>query len=135
MSNVASLELCRELYELSGWIEQTFWHVNYFDNTSNGNWKIETQARHPLPLEASSVNVPAYDLGFILRKLPPYLNEDVQQVYLFLGSDSDRLWRSDYHNLYKKTLYHVIADTPENAVCQLAINLFKQNILKREATA
>jgi hypothetical protein len=89
--NTASLELSKELYELSDWIEE---------------WK---EGDPPY----------LYSLGFLLRKLPA--------VRLRKGTDGE----------YTAELYvdDVLLDfndkEPENCLCKLAIELFKQGVLKK----
>lgn len=96
---VASLEFCKELYELSGWVTD--------------EWRSGTGT--------TTGAYPAYNLGYLLRKLP----------------DSSEVFRFDY-NAYEATHYpnpggdsSARADTPEDAACKLAIELFKQGILRR----
>lgn len=106
--NVASLELCKELYELSGW---------------------SSQITHNEPTPSSSLVdqvpiCPAYDLGYLLRELPhrarvirhnpPYTDVDCYLV----------TWNTSSHN------YQFSEDTPEDAACKLAIELWKQGVLK-----
>lgn len=106
----ASLELCEELYELSGWVDTT-----YFDK--DGKYQF------------------AYDLGYLLRKLPNMVkDDDGTTVVTDDASDGmpfslthceDASWVADYQGY----LYGHAA-TPEDAVAKLAIELFKQGILK-----
>jgi hypothetical protein len=97
--NVASIELCKELYELSGWKA----HKYYLD----------------------------YDLGFLLRKLPvDYQLEDHKNQ-----NDKKELGYSNYHMVAFSPkvgidFVAVDAETPEDAACKLAIELFKKGILK-----
>lgn len=124
--NVALLELCRELYELSGWgdgsdMNKLKW-LDYYDDWS----------------------VPAYDLGYLLRKLPSYIEQqgnldgiDRQRRVAFQIRKWERpevVWFAEYHEIYYRPLYRTEADTPEDAACKLAIELFKQGILKKEAS-
>jgi hypothetical protein len=121
MSNVANLELCKELYALSGWgDDQSFM------------WGLVSESIHvlePEDVEAKRA-VPAYDLGYLLRKLPETLEQDNYPVvsrYFRVG------WSAYYEasNEYEPTerWYLVEADTPEDATCKLAIELFKEGIL------
>lgn len=100
MSDVASLELSKELYELSGWgAELNDWRSNSGTGVDGA--------------------YPAYDAGYLLRKLPIYCNVE-----------HDKVWSSTFDNVIDN--FTTIAAIPENALCQLAIELFKQGILKRE---
>lgn len=107
MSDVASLELCKELYELSGrtWHEEIIysWHKDDGDYVIEDFWTGST--------------CPAYDLGYLLRKMPPHY------LFTFSQYDDGSKW-----SLMSKESF--IADTPEDAACLLAIELFKQGVLK-----
>lgn len=127
--NVASLERCGELYKLSGW---EFGHMRY-DLThrslgvNDGDYKGK---------------VPAYDLGYLLRKLPAHFNTgDARGAFEFFLKTTGREWFAGYNKPeLGKWLYdnnHGVwetpcsADTPEDAAAGLAIQLFKQGILKK----
>lgn len=106
--NVANLELCKELYELSNW--------------TTDKW-IDGDTGLPINGYLAVGDVPAYDLGYLLRKLPPsysvrHTSEGVFTVILHQGV------------LSKQTQ----ADIPEDAACKLAIELFKQGILQKETS-
>lgn len=106
--NVANLSLCKELYELSGWDETYHLHP---DENSNA-------------YKAS----PAYDLGYLLRKLPwnleaPYGKYCSAHMYLNKQKSHYRVGYLFYSQ------YNQTANMPEDALCKLAIELFKQEIL------
>lgn len=130
--NVASLELCKELYEVSGW-----------KNPKAGVFEIE-KAWRPTPLMSGDnyrlinigpntpEDIPAYDAGFLLRKLPRDVGEGENLRFLSLEPQavSREQWSARYSDEnYKNPLYSRFADTPEDALCQLAIELFKKGIL------
>lgn len=145
--NVASLELCRELYELSGWEDTDLFHnwgkrfgtrdvykrgipraVTDFskvvDFAEVGRTRLQglrtqyVEDGYVLDDYREKLSCPAYDLGYLLRKLPDfYLNRDPDGFY---SIELDSLEGSHYRQ---------DADTPENAVCKLCIELFKQGIL------
>lgn len=134
--HVASLELCKELYELSGWDDCDNWASHkdmafISDDTfleMNPKWQKEA---------------PAYDLGYLLRKLPAAITpavdlkkvaiKDMGTYFLYIQKSHDGAVAS-YNKVQNSlaTLYIKSADTPENALCALAIELFKQKILTRE---
>lgn len=60
-----------------------------------------------------------YSLGYLLRKLPKYTHVWITVA----GAEAEC-----YYPKQKTATVH--GDTPENALCQLAIELFKQEILK-----
>lgn len=118
--HVASLELCKELYELSG----RMWHeeIIYSWHKDDGDYVIED-------FWSGSI-CPAYDLGYLLRKLPvitelkKWDDEYVAQCY-WGNHDSHSSGIPLIKNFKSK------ANTPEDAACKLAIELFKQGILTK----
>jgi hypothetical protein len=111
--NVAIFELCQELYDLSGWLtgidgncyvslpgERKGFEVRPLTDTGNDSIRI----------------CPAYDLGYLLRRLP---------VGNVLTSLEDEWIASSSPKV-------VTAPTPEDAAAKLAIELFKQGVLTRE---
>lgn len=120
MGNVAELSLCKELYELSGW-------------ETGKSWDMRVPAAGYEPDRYT----PKYGLGYLLRKLPKYIGYASQSCRLGLFPQgftntgaSD--WCASY-DTYKGEIYLLqTADTPEDAVAKLCIELFKQGILTKE---
>lgn len=113
----ASLELCKELYELSGWNDETEFHYDLTDGLIGVG----------LPRKAvpGNVEIPAYDLGYLIRKLPKSIDGD--SLGVSWAQITGNCWRADYgFGLKIKTQYD---KTPENVLCKLAIELIKQGIL------
>lgn len=115
----ASLELCKELYELGGWDET---HHRWSKDIHGNDVVIDTTA--------AGATIPAYDLGYLLRKV--YTWGPVIRL-----EPIDLEARPDAHKnaYFVWVLQHDIdirvwADTPENAACRVAIELFKQGVLK-----
>ena len=125
--NVASLELCQELYDLTGW--------DYDDAAHCSHWKgIVVWGR-------KTEGVPAYDLGYLMRKLPGnawagyagvaplddngYFCRSFAQAYIYTWAKDKDVERA----------YSLVADTPEDAACKLAIELIRQGILPRQGDA
>lgn len=122
--NVASLELCKELYELSEWDES---RDRYYPNK-----RPELQVG-PFQGKLPSTAVPAYTLGYLLRKLPNYIKETEQRIFMrsYRGN-----WGFGYAKLREEnshTNLYAEADTPENATAKLAIELHKQGVLTASA--
>src|SRR4051794_11489791 len=121
--NVASLELCRELYELSGWFDSSadyYWHVDYAPHLCN---------KVVWPEGALGVEIfPAYDLGYLLRKLPS------TSISHLKNESSMAKWNGYDTKLPVAQIrnYRQEADIPEDAAARLAIELFKQGIIKKE---
>lgn len=118
LMSVANLELCRELYELSGWKTELSWmkfgkHLGNF--ADDDRWTL-TDGQHG--------DFAAYDLGYLLRKLDTHSPE--------LYKVASATWRCKGRNYtdISEDVYHKDADTPEDAACKLAIELFKQGVLK-----
>lgn len=119
--NVASKDLCEELYGLSKWdgtplgygyneLDEDFVFLgemprDYTDPQGNDNYLV----------------APAYDLGYLLRKL----------TFWTLESKHFDQFKASHRDINGKN-YSCHADTPEDAACKLAIELFKQGILKKE---
>lgn len=114
--NVADKSLCQELWKLSGW---------------GGKYKNETEFMwcedYTKPLWAQDnikaiIDAPAYDLGFILRKLP---------ANSWVGKCIEE-WESPYAaHIGPEDEFNQNGDTPENAAVKLAIELFKQGVLTK----
>lgn len=104
MSEVASLELCKKLFELSGWDAADFWYWG-------GNIQQPLLRSNEVNLHKLDEYTPAYSLGFLLRQicsvwLPRKAFDRVSQLMT-----SDKL-------------------SFEGAAAKLAIELWKQGILK-----
>jgi len=116
MSNQASLELCKELYELSGW-KNTFasWNLN------TGQIVTNKQGLNCTP----EFYISAYDLGYLLRKLPERI------LYYNFELLHCKNWKAAYIHLQGINVKYIkSADTPEDAVVRLALELFKEGVLK-----
>lgn len=126
---VASLELCKELYELSGWGDtHGCWYESYAVTTIEcWPWQRDHNYRD----EGYHSETPAYDLSYLLRKLPKTRKRKTAKQSrterLNLSAADDGSWVAGY-------LGHgfVLADTPEDAACDLAIELFKKGVLVKE---
>lgn len=143
--NVASLELCKELYELSGWANpdasvplekaSTYWTSWVWCKESQASdWDIYI-AGEEHSIHGFSHLLPAYDLGYVIRKLPPLIGKARFPVICYpinmwvAGYTSDI---DSWHTL-KQFDHTEAANTPEDAACKLAIELLKQGILKKDA--
>lgn len=114
--NTASSDLCKELYELSGWEADNAWY--YYEV---GGTKLESVIGNMHKPGDGYMEMYAYTLGYLLRKLPPYC-ELHRAIYM------DRWVITTDGELHK--VIEMTADTPEDAACRLAIELFKQGVLK-----
>ncbi len=118
MMNVARLDLCKELYELSGWAQSLYEH-----ELLSGEHYTTTLPRKAMEHSSQNIYIPAYDLGYLLRKLQTTIDylrpSTVSKQWVVKGP-----WSEDEDSL-------IYADTPEDAAALLAIELFKQGVLKR----
>lgn len=126
--NVASLDLCKELYELSGWYNTKF----YLEDLGGGVSKLiddqRLQQRWRHGDIAAPDAIPAYHLGYLMRKLPRYDYEGWNLTLECMGEEAVMAY---YRHTDDRHRHEVIADIPEDAACKLAIQLFKQGILKQ----
>jgi hypothetical protein len=115
--NVASLYLCKELYELSRWglEHKSEFEGKYWVGTEETGYKLDFLRGIP----AYSNTYPAYDLGYLLRKLPAFRLEK-----------TDKGYHTDYFSGTEVFVGATEAETPEDATVKLAIELFKQGVLK-----
>jgi hypothetical protein len=118
--NVASLDLSRELFELSGWDGE------YPDLE---HWYKELE-----PNVYTIGDIPKYNLGYLLRRLPAHSevlvfhhDSGVEYVAMSLRATEGIEDVEAFSRLMPR------ADTPEDAVARLCIELFKQGVLTREA--
>lgn len=123
---VASKDLSQKLWNLSKWTDTDYrWYndkgVDYVDvKGTNG------------------LSLPAYDLGYLLRKLPPFVDSKEYPnlpAYLNIGlRDNGPPWFVGYH---VHGIEDVVSDfgergdTVENAACEMAITLFEAGILTK----
>ena len=110
--NVASLELSKELYELSGWKDTEYGWLAYSD------WETNTLSYELSKQDKKRWVAGAYDLGYLLRKI------DQVAIEHYEGR-----WKA----LHMTSSAGLTADTPEDAACKLAIELFKQKVLTNPA--
>lgn len=136
MGNVASLELCKELYELTGGEKALrSWHNTPFawadvaiehKPPAKPIWEPRVV---PNNFQALCDFVPAYDLGYLLRKLPDHV-----RIYKNIepSKRATNTAKADWYRAFLPFHASATADTSEDAACKLAIELFKQGILKKE---
>lgn len=144
--NVASLELSKELHELSGWDGTLLRHIEAsgFIDSSVG---IGTVYDKTVGLYGTKVGcdecegqiivdfTPAYDLGYLMRKLQitadwTYGRFDLQHC----SEDGRYYWCAGYNSFEPNFPSGESDDSPEDAAAKLAIELFKRGVLVREAT-
>lgn len=123
--NVSSKDLCQELYELSGWDDCD----RHYYRVPSGPDVLSDSIGKFYPEEG--YDYPAYDLGYLLRKLP-------YGLIIYKGKKGYSVGSGNTAHLGEIATHHLLrfsrfcADIPEDAACKLAIELFKAGILKRE---
>ena len=119
MSNTASLENSKRLYGLSGWDDMPRKTSYDWHNMVNDEWELlektffssdAAKGRH-----LAEKLYPAYDAGYLLRKLPG------TELY-----DATNCWQAENTSLQN---WRTVQDTPEDALCLLAIKLFEEGVL------
>lgn len=130
---IASLDLCKDLYELSGWIDT---YLTYHLDVRSNEWCEPVHSEvfeHVLISLAEGKSTykkdrvrPAYDLGYLLQKLP-YGGFCLQR-----HPDPDGGWQAYLQDNLHRRIADVYADTPEDAACKLAIELFRHGVLVKQ---
>lgn len=122
------LELSKTLYEATGWddTEQSYW-----DRDDSGRWEKEINV-------GAADEVPAYDLEYILDKLPVVIRVDDGEATKSLEQMHLGEWMASYRiipefDVRKRTRMSCEADTPLKAALKLAITLSEQGILTKES--
>ena len=117
--NFTSIEISRLLYEL------TRWEDTYAGYESGAELRVENELDSVYEAEGWVMDtkyrkdIPAYSLGYLLRKLPA--GTDV-------GKASDALYLAHIGSQLKQ--HQQKAGNPEDALALLAINLIEKGVLK-----
>lgn len=141
--NVASQELCEQLRRLSNWVNTDFTWVEI----PTWNHKFPKPANqvfydHICDTEHAKEIAPAYDLGYLMRKLPRHLviKRRIYHLCILNGNHLDDFWVADYVTIGRLCWLHEAdeaklteAESIEDATCKLSIELFKRGILKQES--
>lgn len=117
MTETASKELCAELYELTGWDDSTLSH-----DSERNEYGVTVKSW------------PLYSCGYLLRKLPKDILPDTLSSYhadFYLSPGVVGTWNAGYRTGAAEPSVRCRANTPEDALTSLAIELFKQGILQR----
>ena len=119
--NVASLELSKQLWKLSGWKCQ-----DAYIQVKDPEAPIELLSEYSPVLSRNDYDiiVSAYDLGYLLRKLPAEVRNESLTLDRVAGGWSCR------YGLMSPNKIEIRADTPEDAACKLLIELIKRKVIK-----
>lgn len=130
---VASVALSRELHDVSGWEDPAYIYLEI-----DGKYSIALIDISRRFSKLVTDVIPAYDLGYLLRKLPPFVDSQAypgQRAYLDIGLRDDGppwyAWYACWGIPGVMSDFGLHADTPEDAACQLAIQLFKRGVLTK----
>jgi hypothetical protein len=124
--HVASLQLCRALYTLAPDWNDTYcsWFID--DVVPDGGLLGQPRTEPSVGIRGSRLRaifseVPAYDLGYLMRKLPNGygLVKGVGGSWIVLEVRTMQPQNGEK------------AETPENAACALCIKLWRQGVLIR----
>ena len=125
--NVASLELSKKLYELSKWGDENDYQDEWYFKFGKHLGDEETWG---FTRTKAMGEFPAYDSGYLLWKLPADIDMPSRA-----GDSSLDVIKSEtrYYASYRvgsaQANYQGVADTPEDALCKLAIKLFEEGVL------
>jgi hypothetical protein len=120
--NTASLELCRELYEITGW-EADDWY-------DHGNMaELCTLEDVEAGDNPKSEYTPAYDLGYLIRKLD---HKWFRLEHSFEINEPINRW-SAWYLTDDVGGYVEEGESPEDAVAMLCIQLIRKGVMDVEA--
>jgi hypothetical protein len=127
--NTASLELCKELYKLSGWgmLDTDKCWAFHGSSYRLKNWPTGKLGMGKLP---------AYNLGYLLRKLPPSFtyrtpSDHNVNVNIYMELIAEGNAKFIIASVGLTTVWWQSYGTPEDVACKLAIKLFEQGILTK----
>ena len=116
MQDVASVDICRELYRVSDWTGQYWWWTRHtYEDGSEG---YQLVGEHEAPFTGETI--PAYDAAYLAAMLPAFrMGKE--------GNGSYRAGWMDYAD--RKVIMEASRTSLANAMARLAISLFKEGIL------
>lgn len=116
--NTASLELCTKLYLLSGWDANEPYGVEWHRFKNDGSPSDWEARNRKFVYSTNDETIPAYDLSYLLRKLPRDIRIKRDHRY------EEEMWVATSMNC------EVNDYTPEGAACRICIVLFERGVLK-----
>lgn len=129
---VADMALCKELNDLMQWGETHYVWVPARNMPQGSLW------HNSRDFDGDPAVVPAYDIAYLLRKLPRHIaiKKQVYHLCIINGNVDDDNWVADYVTVGRECWLHegssaklTEADTVENALVKLAIQLKKRAII------
>lgn len=121
---VASIELCEELYNLSQWGKEVD-GLSAFDKETGEIYQTMNVIEDGDGYLRESF-VPAYDLGYLLRKLPngPCIVKQDMDLALTMGLSNT----ASNMSFYLQLVVFRLPDTNQKTLSVLFIELFKQGV-------
>lgn len=110
--NTTGRLLSKELYEKSGWLGSGYYWCLVQTNPSE-LWQVKRAPESPLK------NYPAYELGYLVRKLP------YCELFHFANGKYKATWQGS-NAIVSGVSHH----SPENAVARLAVKMLEEQILQ-----
>ena len=122
--HVANLELCHELYVLSRWCNTAMMYP--CDAEMFVDEEDDERSEPYYPKDGSTIcdrDFPAYDLGYLWRKLPPSIKIELEKRVYYDDTDE---WSVDLTVWYGDSFYWTDDfPTAEDALAALHIRLLK----------
>ena len=125
-------ELCREVYEKTGFNDTAKWLCLLNDHSDTPNYEVEDS-----PIVADYItngNIPLYNSDYLLEKLPNKVMYDTVYGYLTLNFDDCPavLWTAQYENGGSEEPYSGESDTPLKSLLKLTLALHSAGQLNTE---
>lgn len=134
MDKFADLTLTEELYELSGWgmaISEDEYGT-WFDTEDLPAWQKGSLVGDEFYHAKEPTTLPAYGVGFLLRKLPMQIeNNDTLYHFSLCEGGADDSWQAEYRSPDDGQFVAEVAATPEDALAKVAIELFKRKVFAK----
>jgi hypothetical protein len=123
---VASFELSSQLYDLTGWqATDTDYAYSVWGDSEPQLTTLRELYRFDGTINEDLAYILAYDLGYLLRKLPHHIGGS----QLTLCPDKDGTWSIAYFK-HDRAFKLLTANTPEDCAIKLLIALIEEGVLK-----
>ena len=139
----ASKELCEKLYKLTNWLPSEYLIGGWrWCLMRDGSWELlrlhDTEGILGDSEYAEFIKkawfdgLPAYDLGYLIRKLPAFIQESRGQYPLRMSRTKadNYFYRFQYQAPTYGPRHSCIDAEPENAAIKLCIALVEQGVIK-----
>lgn len=134
---MTSLEISKQLYEVSGWDSDTYYWLQgevpslaKQDNYPTVVFHNDSLSEYPYAYRRIC---PAYDSDYLLEKLPPSIEEPTTEYFFELVRGIEGEWLGIYRDVNDGQYTSSEAYTPSDCLALLAIELFKSGVLVKES--